>query len=229
MTVSVSVTVYVSGADSVTVSVRVTGRGVLVTVVVRTEVSVSVSVTVASWVEVTAAGVSVTVTGAGSATVDSAVTISVIPTAARNTAAPMAAPLSPFVTGHIFSPERWPLSVGWQGGGYLALRPRSIAASGRDLRTALDELPALSRRYGELSAPVHVLGAESDALVPQAEHAARLARESGRVRLTLVPGGHMLPITQPHLVAAWLRDVAKDMTENVASEAGLRTPTSPAP
>ena len=131
-------------------------------------------------------------------------------------AAPLAAPLSPFVTGHIFSPERWPLSVGWQGGGYLALRPRSIAASGRDLRTALDELPALSRRYGELSVPVHVLGAESDALVPPAEHAARLARESGRVRLTLVPGGHMLPITQPHLVAAWLRDVAEDVAEEVA-------------
>lgn len=148
-------------------------------------------------------------------------------------AAPMSAPLSPFVTKHIFSPEPWPLSVGWKGGGFLALRPRSIAAAGRDLRAALDELPALSRRYAELSVPIHVLGAESDALVAPAQHATLLARASGMVRLTLVPGGHMLPITQPRLVAAWLRDVADDVAddvmENVAAEARPRPPTSPAP
>ena len=36
-------------------------------------------------------------------------------------------------------------------------------------------------------------------------------------RLTLVPGGHMLPITQPHLVAAWLCDVVDIVADEVAS------------
>ena len=114
------------------------------------------------------------------------------------------------------------VSLAWM---HFSIRAMERQAQGK----ALDQLPALSRRYAELSVPIHVLGAESDALVTPAQHAALLAEASGMVRLTLVPGGHMLPITQPRLVAAWLRDVAKDMTENVAAEAGLRTPTSPDP
>ncbi|MBV0892149.1 alpha/beta hydrolase [Paracoccus sp. Z118] len=130
---------------------------------------------------------------------------------AQTLATPVSLALSPVVAEIIFAPEEWEWSVGWEGGGLMPARPGNYAVVGRDLRMALAELPRLSRRYGELSVPVHVLQGEQDNLVDPREHAIRLAGESDRVRLTLVPGGHMLPITQPGLVAAWLRDASEEV------------------
>ncbi|MBV8638293.1 MAG: alpha/beta hydrolase [Candidatus Eremiobacteraeota bacterium] len=120
----------------------------------------------------------------------------------------VAVPLSMFrardaVRG-IFAPEPVPADFATAGGGLLGLRPMHFYHASSDLIAARDDMPHLVQRYGELQLPVHILFGMQDAVLSYERHAEPLRSQIPHVAITLVRGGHMLPVTQPDVVAPFL-------------------------
>ncbi|KWN09712.1 alpha/beta hydrolase [Burkholderia territorii] len=108
----------------------------------------------------------------------------------------------------VFAPEAVPRDFPVKGGGLLGLRPHVFYATATDLLSAPVDLPAMERRYAELSLPVDVLYGRADPILNWRTHGEALAQKSARVRLKVVEGGHMLPVTIPDATADWLLEVA---------------------
>jgi len=53
--------------------------------------------------------------------------------------------------------------------------------------------------------PVAILYGREDAILDPELHGAKIAADSPQVELTLIPGGHMIPVTAPEEVSAWIR------------------------
>jgi pimeloyl-ACP methyl ester carboxylesterase len=64
-------------------------------------------------------------------------------------------------------------------------------------------------RYRELSVPVGVLYGREDAILDWQANGQALADKVAGARLQLVDGGHMLPVTQPQLVAEFVEQCAR--------------------
>ena len=111
---------------------------------------------------------------------------------------------APATLNQIFAPEPAPADFPVRGGGALALRPGNMAAAMFELSCAANEMTAIAARYGELTLPVAILFAREDHVLDHHLHGERTAREIDRCRLELVDGGHMLPVTQPDLTAAFI-------------------------
>lgn len=61
--------------------------------------------------------------------------------------------------------------------------------------------PLLAKWLHRIKVPVHIIWGEEDRLIPPA-HAAALTEFLPRASVTMMPGGHLLPIEQPGLFAA---------------------------
>lgn len=107
----------------------------------------------------------------------------------------------------VFSPEPVPDDFGTAGGGELGLRPSVFLSASGDLRAARDDLPQLVQRYGEITVPVGILYGRGDALLDATTHGEGGAAALPTAELTLVDGGHMLPLTQPKTTADFIRAV----------------------
>jgi pimeloyl-ACP methyl ester carboxylesterase len=106
----------------------------------------------------------------------------------------------------IFAPQTGPLDIATRGGGLLTLRPANFIHASQDMAAAEIELPALARRYGELACPVSILFGTGDLILdPQRNGVQTAACNPARIRLTLTAGGHMLPVSVPDEVAAFIR------------------------
>ncbi|WBO23881.1 alpha/beta fold hydrolase [Sphingomonas abietis] len=105
-----------------------------------------------------------------------------------------------------FAPEVMPGNFTIEGGGELTLAPDTLAAALGDAAGLTDELPSLVTRYGNLNVPVDILFGDRDAILDPALHGRCTAEQMPGARLLIVSGGHMLPVTQPDLVAAWLSE-----------------------
>ncbi|MGU7784743.1 alpha/beta fold hydrolase [Burkholderia sp. PU8-34] len=119
----------------------------------------------------------------------------------------------------VFAPEAVPHDFPTKGGGLLGLRPRSFYATSSDLIAVPDDLPAMERRYASLALPVDVLYGRSDRILNWRNHGEALAQKSPRVRLRVVDGGHMLPVTIPGATTEWLAEVAAAPVEAGAPDA----------
>lgn len=108
----------------------------------------------------------------------------------------------------VFAPEDVPRDFPVKGGGLLGMRPHVFYATATDLLSAPVDLPAMERRYADLALPVDVLYGRADPILNWREHGDALAKKSARVRLKVVEGGHMLPVTIPEATADWLLEVA---------------------
>lgn len=109
----------------------------------------------------------------------------------------------------IFGPEAVPADFATAGGGLLGLRPRAFVAASTDLVAVRDDMPGLVDRYGTLRIPVGILFGTGDRILDHRVHGeGMVARVPGLV-LELVEGGHMLPLTAPDRVAAFVREVAR--------------------
>lgn len=64
------------------------------------------------------------------------------------------------------------------------------------------------QRYGTMKLPVSLLYGRSDRILNPHEQGEALAAKLTGARLTLVDGGHMLPITAPARTAQFIRDAA---------------------
>jgi pimeloyl-ACP methyl ester carboxylesterase len=105
----------------------------------------------------------------------------------------------------VFAPEPAPDDFGTKGGGALVLRPGNFHAASTDLAAARGSMPALVARYADLSVPVAILFGREDAILNPDLHGAKIAADVPRIELTLIPGGHMIPVTAAEAVAAWIR------------------------
>ena len=109
-----------------------------------------------------------------------------------------------------FAPEPAPDDFATRGGGALLARPGNFQAASADLNAAPADLPSMVARYPSLEMPVSVLfGRDDPVLDPEAQGEAFVAAVP-RADLTLIEGGHMIPVTQPDTVADWIRERALD-------------------
>lgn len=115
------------------------------------------------------------------------------------------------VMAAIFGPDAVPPDYATAGGGLLGLRPRSFHGMSTDLVAVNEDLPRMVERYAELTIPVGVLFGTGDRVLDHRVHGEALRARIPGVRVELVDGGHMLPLTAPDRVAALVRDVARRM------------------
>jgi pimeloyl-ACP methyl ester carboxylesterase len=105
----------------------------------------------------------------------------------------------------VFAPELAPMNYWNRGGGLFAARPSTLHAASRDMAGLPQELPVQSARYATLAVPVGVLFGAQDHILDPKLHGERLCSQTPRAELKIVDGGHMLPLTQPYLVEAFIR------------------------
>lgn len=103
----------------------------------------------------------------------------------------------------VFAPEPVAEDFGTLGGARLTVRPDNFQAASADLLAANNDMADMAARYGELTLPVAILYARGDRVLDAGIHGVRTARAHG-FDLELVQGGHMIPVTQPGLVARWI-------------------------
>lgn len=108
----------------------------------------------------------------------------------------------------VFAPEAVPKNFPVKGGGLLGLRPSSFYATSTDLISVPEDLPAMEQRYASLTMPVDLLYGRDDRILNWRNHGEALAQKSPRVRLKVVEGGHMLPVTMPDATTDWIAEVA---------------------
>jgi pimeloyl-ACP methyl ester carboxylesterase len=127
---------------------------------------------------------------------------------ARIVAVPAITALGARRRNRIFWPETMPADFETKGGGYVMRRPDLLANGLDDLSGLLEELPAMVARYGTLRLPVEILFGRDDQVLDARTHGEATAKAIREARCTVRDGGHMLPVTQPMMVAQWLEEAA---------------------
>jgi len=109
----------------------------------------------------------------------------------------------------IFSPDPAPADFPIRAGGILGLRPRSFFNTSSDMRAVNMDLWKMAGRYSSLQLPVRILYGTSDEVLSPQVHGEAMKTKCPVVRLELVSGGHMLPITAPDLTAEFIKGAAR--------------------
>ncbi|MEW6022312.1 MAG: alpha/beta fold hydrolase [Pseudomonadota bacterium] len=116
------------------------------------------------------------------------------------------------VLAAVFAPEKAPADFAVKGGGLHSLRPSQFLAASNDLQAIPLRMPLVQGRYAELALPVSVLYGRQDAILGWQENGQALVDKVPGARLELVEGGHMLPVTQPLVVADFVERAARAAT-----------------
>ena len=112
------------------------------------------------------------------------------------------------ILGLVFGPETVPSGYATRGGGLLGLRPSHFIAASTDLVAVPEDLPGIMQRYGTMQLPVSILFGRSDRILNPRDQGEALAAAVPGAQLTLVDGGHMLPLTAPDRTAQFIREAA---------------------
>lgn len=112
----------------------------------------------------------------------------------------------------VFAPDPIPPDFGDAAGGFLGRRPKSYLSSCSELRAIPQDLQELCRRYGDLNVPVRMIFGESDAILDPVVHGEPMKERLSDFKLTLTPGGHMLPLTHPQVTSDWLLEAVKELS-----------------
>jgi pimeloyl-ACP methyl ester carboxylesterase len=110
----------------------------------------------------------------------------------------------------IFGPDSVPADFATRGGGLLTLRPSHFVAACTDLAAAPEDLEGMTQRYVTMQLPVRIIYGRDDRILSPQEQGGTLAAKLPGARLTLIEGGHMLPITAPDAVAQFIREAAAE-------------------
>lgn len=111
----------------------------------------------------------------------------------------------------LFAPEPVHPSFDIDYGGAMLARPRAFYAASSEMVAVNDALAPLVARYGEITLPVRILFGAGDQVLAAEVHGTRTAAAIPGARCTIVEGaGHMLPVTDPGRVAAFIRDAAAE-------------------
>ncbi len=111
----------------------------------------------------------------------------------------------------VFAPDTVPTDFDIRAGGLLARRPANFLASSADLRGAAEDLAGLIARYGQLSVPTRVLFGRGDTILNPEIHGRGLESVAPDLRLDIMDGGHMIPVTYPEETARWIAEAARDL------------------
>ena len=105
----------------------------------------------------------------------------------------------------LFAPEPVNPAFDIDYGGAMLARPRAFYAASSEMVAVNDALAPLVARYGEVGLPIRILFGEGDRVLAAPVHGTRTASEIRGAQCTIVPGaGHMLPVTDPARVAAFI-------------------------
>lgn len=115
------------------------------------------------------------------------------------------------VIDQVYGPEEMPPNAPTQGGAMLTLRPSHFYNTSRDYMQSGDGLDEMSRKYAGLTVPVRLLYGTEDRILDPQIHGAKLVGRHPQMGLKLVPGGHMLPLTQPKVCAEFIREASDKM------------------
>lgn len=116
----------------------------------------------------------------------------------------------------LFDPEAVAGDFATRGGGMLTLRPSHFIAACADLAAAPEDLPGMIQGYGAMRLPVNILYGRGDRILDPQIQGEALARALPGAELTLVDGGHMLPITMPERCAQFIHEAASRPTQAVS-------------
>lgn len=108
----------------------------------------------------------------------------------------------------VFGPDATPRDYGTRAGGLLGLRPSHFVATSTDLAALAGDLPGLVAGYPAMMLPVAVLFGRGDGVLDPALQGDGLVADLPGTRLTLIDGGHMLPLTAPGSTARFIAEVA---------------------
>jgi len=104
----------------------------------------------------------------------------------------------------VFAPETPPADFAVRGGGALSQRPSAIAAAAADLASASTDMAAIATRYPTLQVPTAILFGREDAILDPKIHGERTANSIAGAQITIVEGGHMIPVTAPEATASFV-------------------------
>ncbi|WP_448662678.1 alpha/beta fold hydrolase [Sphingomonas sp. CJ20] len=127
------------------------------------------------------------------------------PLLAWTLAVPVGASKAVATAAAVFAPDPVPDDFVTRGGGALALRPRSYMAGSAEVRTTPAEVAAIAARYPAMTVPVAILYGRSDAVLDPVLQGEKTAAAIPGARLTIIEGGHMLPVTHAQATEEWLR------------------------
>jgi pimeloyl-ACP methyl ester carboxylesterase len=108
----------------------------------------------------------------------------------------------------IFGPEKFPADFAIRGGGILSLKPQTFIGASGDLQNAEWSMPQIEAAYATMTTPVHVLFAKEDRILDCKLNGEDLPSRIPGAKLTLVSGGHMLPVTQVETCVQFIQGVA---------------------
>ncbi len=109
----------------------------------------------------------------------------------------------------VFRPDAVPADFATAAGGLLALRPEQFYAASSDLVSVNDDLPAMEARYSSIRIPVAILFGRSDGILSYQDNGVAMRSKIPGLVVSLVDGGHMLPVTAPELTARWIAQFAR--------------------
>jgi pimeloyl-ACP methyl ester carboxylesterase len=124
-------------------------------------------------------------------------------------ATPIAIAASSKILDQVFTPDAAPADFDTAAGGLLALRPGHFFAASSDLVSVNDDLPGMVERYPSIRVPVGILFGRHDAILNYQDHGTAIQSKVKGSTVSLVDGGHMLPITAPDETARWITEFAR--------------------
>lgn len=112
----------------------------------------------------------------------------------------------------IFGPEKAPADFAIRGGGIMALKPQTFITASTDLQNIDWSMPNIEAAYAAMSTPVSVLYGREDRILDCKRNGEDLPARISGAEITLVSGGHMLPVTQAELSTQFIEGVAGKAT-----------------
>lgn len=112
----------------------------------------------------------------------------------------------------IFGPEKAPSDFAIRGGGILSLKPQTFITASSDLQQAKTSMPIIEAGYASMTTPVSVLYGREDRVLSCKLNGEDLVSRITGLQLTLVDGGHMLPVTQVERTLQFVEEVAGKAT-----------------
>ena len=108
----------------------------------------------------------------------------------------------------VFRPDEVPRDFATAAGSLLALRPGQFFAASSDLVSINDDLPGMMERYASIRVPVGILYGRSDAILSPEQQGFAMRSKIEGLTVSIVEGGHMLPMSAPEQTARWIAEIA---------------------
>jgi pimeloyl-ACP methyl ester carboxylesterase len=112
----------------------------------------------------------------------------------------------------IFGPEKAPRDFAIRGGGIMALKPQTFITASSDIQNVAWSMPNIEAAYASMTTPVHVLYGREDRILSAKLNGEDLPQRLSGTQLTLISGGHMLPVTQAEVTCQFISGVAGKAT-----------------